>query len=84
MANIFDDNEGKRFINAGQHAFATVTGMTDNYYLMIKDFSWWIQNEKEIYAWMEKNFPNGRMHHEGMILSIPKEEQVTAFLLRWG
>ena len=82
--SIFDDNEGKRFINAGQHSFAEVKGITDNYWLMIKDFSWWIQNEREIYDWMEKNLPHGRMHHEGMVLSIPTEEQVTAFLLRWG
>jgi hypothetical protein len=51
---------------------------------MIKDFSWWIQNERDIYKWMERNLPHGRMHDEGMILSIPTEEQVTAFLLTWG
>ena len=82
--SIFDDNEGKRFINAGQHQFAAYNGTTHNHYIMIKDFAWWIQNEREIYTWMEANLPNGRMHHEGMIISLPVEEQVTAFLLKWG
>lgn len=81
---IFDDNEGKRFINAGQHSFSAYNGNTHNYYIMIKDFSWWIQNERDIYEWMERNLPHGRMHHEGMIVSVPTEEDVTAFLLQWG
>jgi hypothetical protein len=81
---IFDDNEGKRFINAGKHAFAAIEGITDNYYILIKDFSWWIQNERDIYEWMERNLPHGRMHHEGRVISVPNQEQVTAFLLKWG
>ncbi len=78
---IFNDNEGKRFIDAGDHGW----GPSDpNHYLIIKDFSWWIQNERDIYSWMEINLPKGRMHHEGMVISMPTREQITVFLLTWG
>lgn len=78
---IFDDNEGKRFIDAGDHGWEP---SDPNYYLIIKDFSWWIQNERDIYTWMETNLPKGRMHHEGMVISMPTREQITVFLLTWG
>ena len=52
--------------------------------IVIADFSWWIQNEKGIYRWMEAHLPKGRMHHEGMVMNMPSAELVTAFLLKWG
>jgi hypothetical protein len=80
MSNIFDLHEGQRFINGGEFDY----GLGPNHYIIIKDFAWWIQNEVEIYQWMELNLPKGRMHHEGMVISIPYEKMVTAFLLTWG
>lgn len=77
--SILDGANGRRFIVTGPFD----TSMPD-YYVVIADFAWWIQNERGIYVWMEKNLPKGRMHHEGMVLNMPKEEQVTAFLLKWG
>ena len=83
MTNVFDqkENQGKRFILGGEFEFP---GNPTSHYLIILDFAWWIQNERDIYKWMEQNLPKGRMHHEGMVLSIPTKELVTAFLLSWG
>ena len=54
------------------------------YYIVIADITFWLKNEKNIYEWMELNLPRGRLHQEGMTLALETEEQVTAFLLKWG
>jgi hypothetical protein len=51
--------------------------------LMIKDFVWWTNNEREILNWMETNLPNGIDHHEGMTITFDTDQQRTMFLLRW-
>lgn len=81
MTVVFDGNDKKRFITAGQHEF---TPEAPQYYILIKDISFWIEHENEIYVWMECNLPRGRLHQEGMVIAVPDESMVTAFLLRWG
>jgi hypothetical protein len=54
------------------------------FYIVIADITFWLKNESAIYSWMDENLPRGRMHQEGMTLALESEEQVTAFLLRWG
>jgi len=77
--SLLDGANGRRFIVVTPEE----VGWSD-YMVVIADFAWWIQNERDIYTWMERNLPNGRMHHEGMTVSLPSQEQVTAFLLKWG
>lgn len=55
-----------------------------DHYLIIVDFNWWIANEPEIYTWMEQHLPRGRMHHTGMVVSIPDEQDAMLFMLKWS
>jgi hypothetical protein len=54
------------------------------HYIVIADITYWLKNEPEIYSWMDDNLPRGRLHQEGMTLALEREEDVTAFLLRWS
>lgn len=54
------------------------------HYIVITDIDHWIANEKEIYLWMEENLPRGRLHHQGMVLSLDTDQDAFAFILRWA
>lgn len=77
--SILDGANGRKFI---------VSGPFDHempyFYIVIADITFWLKNEPEIYAWMDENLPRGRMHQEGMTIALETEEDVTAFILRWG
>lgn len=77
--SLLDGANGRRFI---------VSGPFDHempwHYIVIADISYWLNNEPAIYTWMEQNLPRGRLHQQGMTLELETEEQVTAFLLKWG
>lgn len=77
--SILRGADGRRFI---------VSGPFDHempyYYIVIADITFWLKHEPEIYAWMDANLPRGRMHQEGMTIALEREEDVTAFLLRWS
>jgi hypothetical protein len=80
--NIFDHTKEyskQRFVLAGPF-----DEEMPYYYLMIADYSWWNLNEPEIYSWMEANLPRGRLHQEGMVISLPTAQLATLFLLRWS
>jgi hypothetical protein len=53
------------------------------HYILIKDYRWWADNETEIYKWMRQCLPDGTEHHQGMVVTIADEQDVTNFLLRW-
>ena len=57
---------------------------TQNYLLMIVDYMWWTDNEREILNWMEANLPRGIEHQQGMVLTFDTDKQRMAFLLRWA
>lgn len=77
--SILRGADGRKFI---------VSGPFDEempyYYVVIADMGHWIQEEQEIYAWMEENLPRGRLHQVGMTVELETEEQVTAFIMRWA
>ena len=78
--SLLDGNPNKdRFIIAGPF-----DEEMPYYYIIIADINWWIENEPEVYDWMEKNLPRGRMHHTGMTLSLDNEKDLMFFLLRWA
>jgi hypothetical protein len=52
--------------------------------LMIKDYVWWMDNEREILNWMASNLPNGIEHQQGMTITFDTDQQRTMFLLRWA
>lgn len=55
-----------------------------SYGLMIEDFVWWMDNERDILNWMVDNLPNGIEHQQGMFVYLPTEQDRLMFLLKWG
>mgnify|MGYP003342481599 CR=1 FL=1 len=55
-----------------------------HYYIIIRDYRWWNDNEKEIYRWMDDCLPRGRKHQQGMVVVIEDESDASNFLLRWS
>lgn len=54
------------------------------YGLMIEDYVWWMDNERDILNWMVDNLPHGIEHQQGMMVWLPTENDRITFLLRWG
>jgi hypothetical protein len=54
------------------------------YGLMIHDYAWWHDNEREILNWMVDTLPRGIEHQEGMTITFDSDQQRTIFMLRWG
>ena len=52
--------------------------------LMIQDYMWWTENEREILNWMAANLSNGIDHQLGMTITFDTEQDRTMFLLRWA
>jgi hypothetical protein len=40
--------------------------MSRDVLLFIEDYSWWIQNEKDVVMWMDNNLSRGRDHQQGI------------------
>jgi len=57
---------------------------SDSYLLMIVDYMWWTDNEREILNWMETHLPDGIEHQQGMIIRFDTDKQRMMFLLRWA
>jgi hypothetical protein len=52
--------------------------------LIIVDYNWWIDNEREILNWMAERLPRGIDHQEGMMLNFDNDYDRINFLMRWG
>lgn len=77
MADIFPKDG--RFIATGP--FDTEM---PHYYIIIRDYQWWTDNETEVYKWMDECLPRGRKHQQGMVVVIEDESDASNFLLRWS
>jgi hypothetical protein len=65
--------------------FVVVPDMVNyQYMLMIQDYMWWTDNERDILNWMVDNLPNGIEHQQGMAITFDNEQDRLMFLLRWG
>lgn len=76
----------KRLDNMGYHAskrFHPVMVPGDLPGLIIEDFVWWVDNEREILNWMVDHLPRGIEHQEGMTVTFDSDHDRTVFLLRW-
>jgi len=51
--------------------------------LMIQDYTWWNDNEREILNWMVEHLPRGIEHQQGMTVLFDTDQDRTMFLLRW-
>jgi hypothetical protein len=54
------------------------------YGLMIEDFAWWMDNERDILNWMVDNMPQGIDHQQGVYIYFPADRDRIGFLLRWS
>ena len=54
------------------------------YGLMIQDYMWWTENEREILNWMAEHLPRGIEHQQGMTITFDSDQQRIMFLLRWS
>jgi hypothetical protein len=71
--------DGRRFISTGPFE-----DEMPFHYVVIADIKYWIDNEAEIHEWMDENLPSGRAHHSGMMITLDREIDRTAFCLRWA
>ena len=53
-------------------------------YVMIQDYQWWANNEREILNWMVAHLPRGIEHQQGMTVEFDTEQDRMMFLLRWA
>jgi len=75
----------KRFqLVAGDMSFPGGNQGLGSYGLMIEDFTWWMDNERNILNWMVDNMPQGIDHQQGMFIYFPTDRERIGFLLRWG
>lgn len=51
--------------------------------VMIADYTWWCNNEREILNWMAAHLPRGIEHQQGMTVDFDSEQDVLLFMLRW-
>ena len=77
--SLLDGANGRKFIASGPF-----DDEMPYHYIVIADIGFWMKNEPAIYDWMAENLPRGRFRQVGMTLALDTQEQVTAFLLRWG
>ena len=52
--------------------------------LIISDFNNWVDKEKEINEWMEKNLARGVDCRQGMIITFDTTLEMMSFLLKWA
>lgn len=52
--------------------------------LIIVDYTWWSNNEREILNWMNETLPRGIDHQQGMVLSFDTDFERINFLMKWG
>lgn len=55
-----------------------------SYGLMIEDYVWWMDTERDILNWMVDHLPHGIEHQQGMMVYFPTEQDRVMFLLKWG
>ena len=58
--------------------------LSGGYMLLIEDYMWWTENEREILNWMAANLPEGIDHQQGMTVTFDDDKQRMMFLLRWS
>ena len=51
--------------------------------VMVADYQWWHNHEREILNWMAEHLPRGIEHQHGMTVEFDSEQDRTMFLLRW-
>ena len=68
----------------GSMTYGTMPDGLGSFGVMIEDYVWWMDNERDILNWMVDNLPKGIDHQQGMFVYFPTEQDRTMFLLRWS
>lgn len=74
----------QQFMNQPKKRFQLASSPIGGPMLLIEDYMWWTDNEREILNWMEDNLPQGIDHQQGMVLTFDTDKQRMIFLLRWS
>lgn len=78
-------NANKRFqLLPGVTNFGAGNQGLGAYGVMIEDYVWWMDNERNILNWMVDRLPQGIDHLQGMFVYFPSEQDRIMFLLKWG
>lgn len=77
-------NGVRQYMNREHGRFVVAGSDSTPYLLMIADYMWWTNNEREILNWMNDNLPRGIDHQQGMVLTFDSDKQRMMFLLRWA
>ena len=78
LLNLMQDHPTARFFPA----FSPLEGGSP--VLMIQDYHWWTDNEREILNWMAEHLPRGIDHQAGMTIDFDTKQDRMLFLLRWS
>jgi hypothetical protein len=88
LITVEEDGEKLQFLNgviqmqAGGRFIAATSPIDKDLLLIIEDYVFWVQNQKEIDKWIANS--NGTITQRGMVVHFDTEEDRTMFLLRWG
>jgi hypothetical protein len=89
LITVVDDNgEELTFLNGviqmatGGKFIAARSPIDGQLSLIIEDYVHWVNNQKDIEAWMEQ-YGSG-ISQRGMVLHFDRDADRTMFLLRWG
>jgi hypothetical protein len=52
--------------------------------LFIDDYKYWLDNEPEIYKWMDETITGGKDQVIGMTVNFVADSELLAFCLRWA
>lgn len=75
----------KRFqVVPGLTPYSLKNTSVGSYSILIEDYIWWMDNEREILNWMVDHLPEGIDHQQGMVIFFPTDEDRVVFLLKWG
>lgn len=56
---------------------------TDQYLMLITDFTWWSDNQQQIDSWFENNKEISPLQ-QGLLLDFPNRAAALLFLLKWS
>ena len=55
-----------------------------DYYVIIKDVTWWLKNEKSIMSWLDTEIPSADIEFSGVVLAFKNSKDALAFILKWS
>lgn len=75
--SLFEGARNRRFIYSGPDDHGL-----DEHFIIASDLDWWLKNSDSVEQWLTQTVS----HYEigGCVITLPQQEDVEMFLLRWG